>query len=141
MKRHYEIMRVMRTKVLDLNVLMEGMTSMYYVRDAITYRVDDLASTSVLLSAPSRADLSNSCRQLLSTEARYGEAVPKLCLWNGDHIFRRLFELCSDVLAGSSSISTIQRVCGLRNTFRILIPQSHHTMMPTKTKRSIRKTF
>jgi hypothetical protein len=88
MKRHYEIMRVMRTKVLDLDVLMEGMTSMYYVCDAITYRVNDLASTSVLLSAtPSRTDLNNSCRQLLSTEARYGEAVPKLCLWNGDHIF------------------------------------------------------
>jgi len=81
-------MRVMRTKVLDLNVLAEGMKSVYYVRDAITYRVDDLTSTSVLLSAtPSRADLNNSYRQLLSTEARYGEAVPKLCLRNGDHVF------------------------------------------------------
>jgi len=50
MKHQYEIMRIMRTKVLDSRELSEGATSMLYVRDAIRYRVDDLISLSGLLS-------------------------------------------------------------------------------------------
>ncbi|KAH9953093.1 hypothetical protein BC827DRAFT_1273837 [Russula dissimulans] len=42
MKHHYEIMRIMRTKVLDSREIYDGINSMLYVKDAIAYRVDDL---------------------------------------------------------------------------------------------------
>jgi len=51
MKRHYEIMRIMRTKVLDARELSEGMKSMSCIEDAIRYRVDDLTSLSACLSS------------------------------------------------------------------------------------------
>ncbi|KAI0252756.1 hypothetical protein BJV78DRAFT_266553 [Lactifluus subvellereus] len=43
MKHHYEIMRIMWTKVLDPRELRSGVESISFVRDAIQYRVDDLA--------------------------------------------------------------------------------------------------
>jgi len=43
MKRHYEIMRIMRVKVVDSRELLNSIES---VKDAIRYRMDDLASTS-----------------------------------------------------------------------------------------------
>ncbi len=46
MKRHYEIMRAMRTKVLDPRELGSGMGSFFNMEDAIRYRMDDLTSTS-----------------------------------------------------------------------------------------------
>jgi len=49
-KHQYEIMRTMRTKVLDSRELSEHTNSMLHVRDAIRYRVDDLISLSGLLS-------------------------------------------------------------------------------------------
>ncbi|KAI0301375.1 hypothetical protein BC826DRAFT_989073 [Russula brevipes] len=42
MKRHYEIMRIMRSKVVSLRDLTDGIQGIQYVRSAITYRVDDL---------------------------------------------------------------------------------------------------
>jgi hypothetical protein len=61
MKRHYEIMRIMRTKVLDARELSEGVKSMSCVQDAIRYRVDDLTSLSTCLSpALSYVDLLDS---------------------------------------------------------------------------------
>jgi hypothetical protein len=42
MKRHYEIMRGMRTKVLDSRELWYSVESILYVKDAIRYRVNDL---------------------------------------------------------------------------------------------------
>jgi len=50
MKRHFEIMRIMRTKVLDSRELLEAAKSMYHIRKAINYRADDLACKSICLS-------------------------------------------------------------------------------------------
>ncbi|KAH9171881.1 hypothetical protein EDB89DRAFT_1851867 [Lactarius sanguifluus] len=44
LKRHYEIMRAMRTKVLDSRELWYGVETILYVKDAIQYRVNDLAN-------------------------------------------------------------------------------------------------
>ncbi|KAI0265430.1 hypothetical protein BC834DRAFT_879420 [Gloeopeniophorella convolvens] len=44
MKRHYEIMRVMRHKVLDARELWYAVESILYVKDAIKYRVNDLTN-------------------------------------------------------------------------------------------------
>ncbi|KAH9996110.1 hypothetical protein BJV77DRAFT_960842, partial [Russula vinacea] len=41
-KRHYEIMRIMRTKILNMRELLEGAQSIIYIREAIGYRVQDL---------------------------------------------------------------------------------------------------
>ena len=46
MKHHYEIMRVMRTKVVDSRELWEGVKSVGHVQEAIGYRVGDLTSIS-----------------------------------------------------------------------------------------------
>ncbi|KAI9464119.1 hypothetical protein BJY52DRAFT_887705 [Lactarius psammicola] len=43
-KRHYEIMRAMRTKVLDSRELWSGVESILYVKDAIRYRMNDLTN-------------------------------------------------------------------------------------------------
>ena len=47
MKRHYEIMRIMRTKVIDSRELSNSLASVLYLHDVIRYRVDDLTSLSV----------------------------------------------------------------------------------------------
>jgi hypothetical protein len=47
MKRHYEIMRIMRTKIPSMHELLEGVRYPIYIRDAITYRVEDLTRVSV----------------------------------------------------------------------------------------------
>ena len=44
MKRHYEIMRIMRIKVVDSRELWNSIESVLRVKDVIRYRVDDLAS-------------------------------------------------------------------------------------------------
>ncbi|KAI9438365.1 hypothetical protein H4582DRAFT_258574 [Lactarius indigo] len=44
MKRHYEIMRAMRTKILDPRELGSGIGSFYTMDDAIRYRMDDLTN-------------------------------------------------------------------------------------------------
>ncbi|KAF8273627.1 hypothetical protein EI94DRAFT_1563512, partial [Lactarius quietus] len=44
LKRHYEIMRVMRTKVLDSRELFYSVETILYVKDAIRYRVNDLTN-------------------------------------------------------------------------------------------------
>ena len=70
MKRHYEIMRIMRAKVVDSRELWNAVESILYLHDAIRYRVDDLAS----MSAPSfstiwHADRFNVRRHLFTTKA------------------------------------------------------------------------
>jgi hypothetical protein len=47
MKRHYETMRVMRTKILTMGELLEGAQGIQYIREAITYRVQDLTRVSI----------------------------------------------------------------------------------------------
>ncbi|KAH8987639.1 hypothetical protein EDB92DRAFT_1948471 [Lactarius akahatsu] len=44
MKRHYEIMRAMRTKILDPRELGSGIGGFYTMEDAIRYRMDDLTN-------------------------------------------------------------------------------------------------
>ncbi|KAH9045946.1 hypothetical protein EDB84DRAFT_1633013 [Lactarius hengduanensis] len=44
MKRHYEIMRAMRTKVLDSRELWSGVESILSIKDAIRYRMNDLSN-------------------------------------------------------------------------------------------------
>lgn len=46
MKRHYEIMRTMRTKILHSRELSDSVKSIFYVQVAIRYRVSDLTGTS-----------------------------------------------------------------------------------------------
>lgn len=47
MKRHYEIMRIMRTKILNMRELLEGVQGIQYINDAVYDRVEDLRSMSV----------------------------------------------------------------------------------------------
>jgi hypothetical protein len=42
MKRHYEIMRIMRTKIPSMHELLEGVRGILFIHDAITLRVEDL---------------------------------------------------------------------------------------------------
>jgi len=42
MKRHYEIMRIMRTKVVNFRDLFEGLEGILYVYRAAVHRVKDL---------------------------------------------------------------------------------------------------
>ena len=47
MKRHYEIMRVMRTKVVNFRDLFEGVEGIVYVYRAVFHRVKDLTGVSI----------------------------------------------------------------------------------------------
>ena len=47
MKRHYEVMRIMRTKILSMRELQEGAQGILYIFEAAFYRVKDLRSVSV----------------------------------------------------------------------------------------------
>ena len=49
MKRHYEVMRIMRTKVVDPRELGQCADSIFCVEDAIRYRVESLTSVSTML--------------------------------------------------------------------------------------------
>ena len=51
MKRHYEIMRLMRTKVVDARELSEGREGILCVYRAVTYRIEDLTSMSISSSS------------------------------------------------------------------------------------------
>lgn len=42
MKRHYEIMRIMRTKILNMRELLEGAQGILYINEAVIYRVQGL---------------------------------------------------------------------------------------------------
>ena len=42
MKRHYEIMRIMRTKIPSMHELLEGVSGILYIREATTHRVEGL---------------------------------------------------------------------------------------------------
>jgi hypothetical protein len=47
MKRHYEIMRIMRTKILNMRELLEGAQGILYINEAVIYRVQGLTRMSV----------------------------------------------------------------------------------------------
>jgi hypothetical protein len=44
MKRHYEVMRTMLTKIVDPRELKQGIDSLLCIEEAIRYRVDRLTS-------------------------------------------------------------------------------------------------
>jgi hypothetical protein len=81
MKRHYEIMRIMRTKILTMGELTEGAQGIIYIREAIKYRVQDLTRVSI-------SSFTVMCyvylirRQLFSPETRPRETVPNLRFWD-----------------------------------------------------------
>jgi hypothetical protein len=50
MKRHYEIMRIMRTKILSMRELLDGWQGVMYIYEAIKYRVQDLTRVSTTSS-------------------------------------------------------------------------------------------
>jgi hypothetical protein len=71
MKRHYEIMRIMRTKVLDTRELWFSLDSILFVQDAIKHRVNNLISMSAALcSAALHAGLTNAARYRFSEKNR-----------------------------------------------------------------------
>jgi hypothetical protein len=73
-------MRIMRTKIVSMGDLMEGAQGILYIREAITYRVQDLTRVSV---SPSTACYVNLIRrQLLSAETRSRETASKLRFWD-----------------------------------------------------------
>lgn len=69
MKRHYEIMRVMRSKILSMRELQEGMQSILYIHNAAVYRTQDLHRASV--PSPAVIFYANLiCRHLLSAKTQ-----------------------------------------------------------------------
>jgi hypothetical protein len=93
MKHHYEVMRIMRTKVVDSRELWEGVKSMSYVQEAIRYRVDDLISISAFPRPPSHADQSiyadNFSQQKLDIEKQFQNFAYGMVIIL--YIFRRIF--------------------------------------------------
>lgn len=81
MKRHYEIMRVMRTKLLSEHELQEGAQCIVYIQEAITHRVENLTRVSVS-SSTAACYVNLICRQFFAAEARSRETVPKLHFWD-----------------------------------------------------------
>ena len=80
LKRHYEIMRAMRTKVLDSRELWYCVDSILHVKDAIRYRVDDLTSSfSLYRLAVLRQSLH---RHIHSAKEQSRKALRELRLWH-----------------------------------------------------------
>lgn len=67
MKRHYEIMRIMRTKILSMREIMDGAQGILYIINAIGYRVQDLTRVSVSSSIVTFY-INLLCRQLFSSK-------------------------------------------------------------------------
>jgi hypothetical protein len=59
MTRHYEIMRIMRTKVVNFRDLFEGKQGIVCVMKAVGYRVKDLTSVSISSSVVRHINLIN----------------------------------------------------------------------------------
>jgi hypothetical protein len=81
MKRHYEVMRIMRTKILSMRELQEGMQGILFINNAVIYRVQDLIRASIL--SPAMIFYANLiCRKLLSAKTRSSGTVTKLRFWD-----------------------------------------------------------
>jgi hypothetical protein len=74
MKRHYEIMRIMRTKTLNMRELLEGAQGILYIKEAVVDRVQELTCMSVSPSIVA-CYVNLIYRQLHSAETRSREAV------------------------------------------------------------------
>jgi len=104
MKRHYEIMRVMRTKILNMRELMEGAQGILYINEAVVDRVQGL--TRMPVSPSIGACYVNLIhRQLHSAETRSREAVSELRFWDCGLFVSFRISLPSDMLSNSSSIT------------------------------------
>jgi hypothetical protein len=69
MKRHYEIMQTMRTKIPHPREIWDSVDSIILVHDAVSYRMNDLTGILSLLSLLIRhADLIGVRRQLFSSK-------------------------------------------------------------------------
>ena len=80
LKRHYEIMRAMRTKVLDPDELEDSADTILYVKEAIIYRVNDLTSSfSLYHLAASRRSLH---RHIQFAKKQSRKALRVLRLWH-----------------------------------------------------------
>jgi len=76
MKRHYEIMRIMRTKKLDERDSKEAVDSLLYIYLAILYRKEDVFGVSVSSSSSTcHVNLTKLLNQLFSGETRSRKAV------------------------------------------------------------------
>ena len=105
MKHHYEIIRIMRTKIPSMHELTEGAVGITYIRDAITYRIDDLTRVSISSSMACYANLV--CSQLFSAETRSRETVRKLRFWDCGLFIISLTVRSNDVLTSSLNITII----------------------------------
>jgi hypothetical protein len=81
LKRHYDIMRIMRTKVLNMRELLEGSEGILYINDAVVDRVQGLTRMSVSPSTVA-CYFNLIYRQLHSAETRSREAVSELRIWD-----------------------------------------------------------
>jgi transposase len=105
MKHHYEIMRIMRTKIPSIHELLEGVGGIAFIRDAIAYRIEDLTRVSVSSSTACYAKLVR--RELFSAETRTRETVRKLRFWDCGLFIISLTVRSNDVLAPSLDITRI----------------------------------
>jgi hypothetical protein len=97
MKRHYEVMRLMRSKTLNMRELLEGAQGILYINEAVVDRVQGLTRMSILPSTVACC-VNLIYRQLYSAETRSREAVSELRFWDcGLFIFFRI-SLPSDIL-------------------------------------------
>jgi len=142
MKHHYEIMRIMRTKVVDSRELWEGVNSITHVQEAISYRVGDLTSISAFsLSHSQSLTLSiysdNFSQQQLDIEKQFQNFAYGMVTISppSSQFYFLMYLPCS------SNTLIIQRLCGLGAMFGISIPGAYPTMIPTRTKISNRKMF
>jgi hypothetical protein len=135
LKRHYDIMRIMRTKVLNMRELLEGSQGILYINDAVVDRVQGLTRMSV---SPSTVGYFNLIyRQLHSAETRSREAVSELRFWDcGLFIFFSGSHYLLTCLSYSSNITIISILYGLRTMSVVLILKSHHTTTTTRIKMS-----
>jgi hypothetical protein len=105
MRHHYEIMRIMRTKIPSMHELLEGAVGILYIRDAIAYRVEDLTRVSVSSSTACYAKLV--CRELFSAETRSRETARNLRFWDCGLFTISLTVRSNDVFASSLDITII----------------------------------
>jgi hypothetical protein len=140
MKRHYEIMRIMCTKVVNFGDLYEGADGILYVQDAIQFRVKNLASASVLPTyAACRINLihpssDNFSQQRLDPEKEFESFAYGIV----NHFLspKRLCHLTCFTYSSNISIM-MENPCGLLTTSGVFVKKSYHTTTMTMSSRGI----
>jgi len=140
MKRHYEIMRIMRTKVVNFRDLYEGADGILYVQDAIQYRVKNLASPSVSPTyAACRINLIHPSSDNISQQRLVPEKEFESFAYGIVSHFLSLGRLCPlTYFTYSSNISTMmENPCGLLTTSGVFVKKSYHTTTMKMSSRGI----